>query len=1820
MALGSNIKYQLQAVFEAAFDDKSAKQVEQMYDKMAKRVADSSRQEFVAAFQEFGTILNNALQHLNIQPIDINKLIELPNAQMFSQLGVEFGTKFTEGFKSAASGAIVDNLELENLRKEQQRLVAEREKAQSNIKNKIRVQELNAFDPYEATPLKVNGDVVAEAEKLLGELKMISDEIYNMQMSNKTQTQEYVRTVLDAQEKLNNFYRMRQTLLTSKTAVPKPLSEEYGLVNDDKIFAYSEKGDTINYAFEDISDAVIDASTDLQVIDNQLLGIEQRINSIVQASKNASGSLASGILGGNVDIEQARQRMQNKNGKTYNAKKVKELSDLTSDSPSHIDDSLEKLKFAYDKSVAEQQGWEVEYQWLAKFVQKYDELLSKGSNKKQLANFAGIYEAFMGQYPEAMSKLRELRDVVSSTPASKKSGVVDQSSLDGNQVISEEVSNTERLADANRRSAEEAKRKVKVEEEAATLAQKQRTEAEATAQSMRVEAEQAERVAQSMVAAEHNKKNAYVTGGVLDNPAFANMFKKTSTDDASAGTEQVNQSLATQSDLLSNIERLTSYIDEEYLSAGKHLSHFLNDLQTQSIKLDGELKQILTTLHLIDESGNLTFAIKQNGEQGGGTTHNGALISDMFTMIERSGYQRVKDSRLPASTQKAYQEGVNVAQVLDYIPSKTVDAFFDVQSTAKGHNLFQGGMLSQDVVNATEAQLQQLVNAFVAARNHGFDIENGGSNIVYDQNKGFSFYDLEEWSPKETAAWNALPEAKKRMRALNDALSIFGQMDGKNLNRDYTNWSTDPNRMKFVEKFKQAIGRDTSFKGLPYQDLFGYVFDEYYDENNNLKKKNESQTHQGNTAAINAETQAQEKLNQAKTQQAQIEQSDNDGAEVAEENAKTDALNRQNAVLKENISLKGKANAQGTGTGTGTGTTPDKVIPTQATSDGVTSGEVANLETIKAKLLEVTDAVNTKTKAFTSEEAEVKRVAQSEIASLAEIENKATSVKAAIVNVHTSSDSVHTPNVNTEAFTQEGQAAEGAITQEMGSLTKLRAALQLTTKRINEKTQAFETEKTVVNTVVNSEVNALNRLNSHVDKVNQIVLTLLQNLQNVNTQLPNLPTGQPQGAPQGKNTGGQSGGKTSPQLFNAKIDTRFSDLSLMYAKLESVGKLTPQIEQQWLQLWNSLSKVNDTTSLQLWNEELHQVGNAMKEIMIANDLVEQEGIQSFTQLINATKLYNQMAINAAKAKTSEEKAFWEQETNKALVEQQLILNNITLTKKQQAELDALIEQRQRTINGLQAKQTGAENVRREKQEEAVVVRELVELYEQLGIARAQGDYTAAGNIRGQIKAKRGQLSAVDRATDDKFAQATQRGEKTVADDANKAAAKAQNEALRERGKIFGDLIKLHRELGVLEEKEKSSTLSDSKRQQYRSEIYDLYRQISAKEQLIILTREEIDLLNQTHSDAGRSARISNAGEREADIKKLAGQYAKLGEAQANAEYKGTNEAKERFTVLAKEIAEKKKSLQLTQQELDILRQIVKESYDKQGRILNQEQQDKLFKEQVKEAQQQAGVNKSKTVANRAEETLLTASGIEGITPEQKANLDMYQSKILELRNTIANFPKDGIASEAQKTALINQRMEVDAYTKKIRELIDNYQRLSGENTNVIGKNTLGLGATADDYQRELIKAVQSDPMVKGRANIRAYDAETKTLTYTLKTGRGEFTTYTASIRQADNALVSVRGTTTRAMGVFESIGKKVKEYSYYFTGSMMVYRVIGWIREGVTAVKELDSAMTELKKVTDETEETYDKFLDTASKIGNKVGSTMKDIVSSTADWARLNI
>lgn len=77
-----------------------------------------------------------------------------------------------------------------------------------------------------------------------------------------------------------------------------------------------------------------------------------------------------------------------------------------------------------------------------------------------------------------------------------------------------------------------------------------------------------------------------------------------------------------------------------------------------------------------------------------------------------------------------------------------------------------------------------------------------------------------------------------------------------------------------------------------------------------------------------------------------------------------------------------------------------------------------------------------------------------------------------------------------------------------------------------------------------------------------------------------------------------------------------------------------------------------------------------------------------------------------------------------------------------------------------------------------------------------------------------------------------------------------------------------------------------------------------------------------------------------------------------------------------------------------------------------------------------------------------------------------------------------------------------------------------------------------------------------------------------------------------------------------------------FGGWMFVTRSLTSIAHGfrkmIDNVTELNAAMTELRKVTDETRDTYNEFFTQSSSRAKDLGATLADTISATADFARL--
>lgn len=102
------------------------------------------------------------------------------------------------------------------------------------------------------------------------------------------------------------------------------------------------------------------------------------------------------------------------------------------------------------------------------------------------------------------------------------------------------------------------------------------------------------------------------------------------------------------------------------------------------------------------------------------------------------------------------------------------------------------------------------------------------------------------------------------------------------------------------------------------------------------------------------------------------------------------------------------------------------------------------------------------------------------------------------------------------------------------------------------------------------------------------------------------------------------------------------------------------------------------------------------------------------------------------------------------------------------------------------------------------------------------------------------------------------------------------------------------------------------------------------------------------------------------------------------------------------------------------------------------------------------------------------------------------------------------------------------------------------------------------------------------------------------------------VRQAAIATGQVGSSVgNRLKGAFSSILS-------YVSVSTVIYQSINAFKEMYQNVYNIDTQMTELRKVTDESSESYSKFLKNAGSSAKEIGTTISDLVSSTADFARL--
>ena len=87
---------------------------------------------------------------------------------------------------------------------------------------------------------------------------------------------------------------------------------------------------------------------------------------------------------------------------------------------------------------------------------------------------------------------------------------------------------------------------------------------------------------------------------------------------------------------------------------------------------------------------------------------------------------------------------------------------------------------------------------------------------------------------------------------------------------------------------------------------------------------------------------------------------------------------------------------------------------------------------------------------------------------------------------------------------------------------------------------------------------------------------------------------------------------------------------------------------------------------------------------------------------------------------------------------------------------------------------------------------------------------------------------------------------------------------------------------------------------------------------------------------------------------------------------------------------------------------------------------------------------------------------------------------------------------------------------------------------------------------------------------------------------------------------------------FSMLTQRFKSLGAYLLSFVSFYEVVGVFKEGINIIHELDDALTEMQKVSNESLSSLQEYQRTTFDTANKIGTTAAQLQQSTADWMRL--
>lgn len=237
-----------------------------------------------------------------------------------------------------------------------------------------------------------------------------------------------------------------------------------------------------------------------------------------------------------------------------------------------------------------------------------------------------------------------------------------------------------------------------------------------------------------------------------------------------------------------------------------------------------------------------------------------------------------------------------------------------------------------------------------------------------------------------------------------------------------------------------------------------------------------------------------------------------------------------------------------------------------------------------------------------------------------------------------------------------------------------------------------------------------------------------------------------------------------------------------------------------------------------------------------------------------------------------------------------------------------------------------------------------------------------------------------------------------------------------------------------------------------------------------------------------------------------------------------------------------------------------------------------------------------------------------------AQLQKYISAYKQLMDLRSKFASKPVLTDRDVQEFNDAKQACADYGKELDKMIAKSNKLDA---NKYQSSAIGSDVNIEDASSR--KQALTDfvtGMHDARESTIQFSKDYQECTFKMKNEDGTWTRMTATLDKVSNKMYSTAGEVTKYGTAFgEFIGALKGQFlklGRYMIASFGFEEVIQVVRQGITYVKEIDDALTDLKKVTNETDAGYERFLQTMSKTAGVVGSTVAELTTMAAEWARL--